>query len=53
MSIWRKIWGTMSRPTTLAKTSNTEIVGWKYTVPCLIALAVLVALYYFMGWELP
>jgi hypothetical protein len=53
MSIWRKIWRMMSRTTTLAQTSNTEIVGWKYTVPCLIALLVLVAFYYFMGWKLP
>ena len=53
MTIWHKIWEKMSPTTTLARTSNTEIVGWKYTIPCLIALAVLVVLYYVMGWELP
>ena len=53
MTIWRKIWETMSSTTPLAQTSNSKIVGWKYTVPFLIALAGLVALYYFMGWEMP
>jgi len=53
MTIWRKIWEMMSPTTTLAQTSNTDIVGWKYTIPFLIALGGLVALYYFMDWELP
>jgi len=53
MTAWRKIWNAISPTTTIARTSNTTIVGWKYTVPSLIALAVVLAFYYFMGWELP
>jgi hypothetical protein len=53
MKWWRKFWEIISPTTTLARTSDTEIVGWKYTVPFLIILGALLAFYYFMGWELP
>ena len=53
VTVWRKIWETISPTTTLARTGGWEIVGWKYTVQFLIALAALVAVYYFMGWEMP
>jgi hypothetical protein len=53
MEWWRKIWEIISPTTTLARTGDWEIVSWKYTVPFLFLLAALVAVYYFMGWELP
>jgi hypothetical protein len=37
----------------LAKAGNVEVVGFKYWPHMLVALAALVAVYYFMGWELP
>lgn len=48
----RKFWEIVSPNTTLARTTTTEIVGWKYTVPLLIFFSALLALYYFMDWEL-
>jgi hypothetical protein len=51
--MWKRLLDRLFPTTIIGQTEGWDIHGWKYTPHALAILAVILVIYYVMGWELP